>query len=444
MILAILVFTVALPRPATTQTISQDAKMKWFREAKFGLFIHWGLYCIPAGEWKGQPIAGIGEWIMNRAKIPVKEYEHLAQQFNPVKFNAEDIVKLAEDAGMKYIVITSKHHDGFAMYHSTVSKYNVVDATPFKRDVLKELADACAKHGMRLGFYYSQAQDWHEPNGAGNTWDFGIDSLKNFDEYLRGKAEPQVRELLTGYGPVCLIWFDTPRMMNKERSGRFIDILHSLQPACLIDGRLGTQGDYRSMGDNRIPDTVVTGDWEVPATLNKTWGYKKDDNEWKTPEELTFKLVDIVSKGGNYLLNVGPTSEGLVPQPSQDNLRAVGRWLKVNGESIYGAGPSPFGPEFGKPNPDTSKKDSRGNRLFDAKTDWRCTTKPGKIFIHVIKWTPGSFELPAINGKIGKAYLLGDPARKPLTVRQKSSKVVVVLPQEAPDKMDSVFVLEVS
>jgi len=189
---------------------------------------------------------------------------------------------------------------------------------------------------------------------------------------------------------------------------------------------------------------VVTGDWEVPATLNKTWGYKKDDNEWKTPEELTFKLVDIVSKGGNYLLNVGPTSEGLVPQPSQDNLRAVGRWLKVNGESIYGAGPSPFGPEFGKPNPDTSKKDSRGNRLFDAKTDWRCTTKPGKIFIHVIKWTPGSFELPAINGKIGKAYLLGDPARKPLTVRQKSSKVVVVLPQEAPDKMDSVFVLEVS
>ena len=442
--LVVVTLGMMIPGTAWAQSMSQDAKMKWFREAKFGLFIHWGLYCIPAGEWKGEPIAGIGEWIMNRAKIPVKEYELLAQQFNPVKFNAEDIVKLAEDAGMKYIVITSKHHDGFAMYHSKASKYNVVDATPFKRDVLKELADACARHGMRLGFYYSQAQDWHEPNGAGNTWDFGVDSLKKFDQYLREKAEPQVKEILTEYGPVCLIWFDTPRMMNKDRSQRFIDILHALQPACLIDGRLGTQGDYRSMGDNRIPDTVVTGDWEVPATLNKTWGYKKDDNEWKTPEELTFKLVDIVSKGGNYLLNVGPTSEGLVPQPSQDNLRAVGRWLKVNGESIYGAGPSPFGPEFGKPNPDTSKKDARGNRLFDAKTDWRCTTKPGKIFIHVFNWTPGSFELPAINGKIGQAYLLGDLARKPLTVRQDMSKVVVILPPEAPDKMDSVFVLEVS
>jgi alpha-L-fucosidase len=330
------------------------------------------------------------------------------------------------------------------MYHSAVSKYNVVDATPFKRDILKELAEACAKHGMKLGFYYSQAQDWHEPNGAGNTWDFGIDSLKNFDQYLREKAEPQVKELLSEYGPVCLIWFDTPRMMNKDRSQRFIDILHTLQPACLIDGRLGTQGDYRSMGDNRIPDTVVTGDWEVPATLNKTWGYKKDDNDWKSPEDLTYKLVDIVSKGGNYLLNVGPTSEGLVPQPSQDNLRAVGRWLKVNGESIYGVAPSPFGPELGKPNPDTSKKDARGNRLFDAKTEWRCTMKPGKLFIHVFKWTPGSFELPAVSGKIGKAYLLSDPARKPLTVQQEKTKVVVTLPQDAPDKIDSVVVLEIS
>jgi len=446
MFAALLIATASstIPRTAISQTAEQDARMKWFREAKFGLFIHWGLYSIPAGEWKGQPIAGIGEWIMNRAKIPVKEYEQLASQFNPVKFNAEEIVKLAEDAGMKYIVITSKHHDGFAMYHSRVSKYNVVDATPFGRDVLKELADACSKHGMKLGFYYSQAQDWHEPNGAGNTWDFGIDSLKNFDQYLRDKAEPQVKELLTEYGPVCLIWFDTPRMMNKERSQRFIDILHRVQPSCLIDGRLGMQGDYRSMGDNRIPDTVVTGDWEVPATLNKTWGYKKDDNDWKTPEDLTFKLVDIVSKGGNYLLNVGPTSEGLVPQPSQDNLRAVGRWLKVHGESIYGAGPSPFGPEFGKPNPDTSKKDARGNKLFDAKTDWRCTTKPGKLFIHIFKWTPGAFELPAVKGTVERAYLLSDPSRKSLGVKQDAGKIVVSLPNDATDKYDSVLVLEVS
>src|SRR6266496_3280051 len=265
---------------AQSAPTSHDAKMKWFREAKFGLFIHWGLYAIPAGEWKGKPIAGIGEWIMNRAKIPVKEYEQLAKQFNPVKFNAEEWVQMAEDAGMKYIVITSKHHDGFAMYGSQVSKYNIVDATPFHRDPLKELAEACARHHIRFGFYYSQAQDWHEPNGAGNTWDFGPDDKKDFDQYLRGKAEPQVKELLQNYGPVCLIWFDTPRMMNGDRGQCFIDIVHSLQPATLIDGRLGAEGDYRSMRDNRIPETVVQGDWEVPATLNHTWGYKKDDNDW--------------------------------------------------------------------------------------------------------------------------------------------------------------------
>jgi alpha-L-fucosidase len=425
------------------QNPTQDAKMKWFREAKFGLFIHWGLYAIPAGEWKGQRIAGIGEWIMNRAKIPVKEYEQLAAQFNPTKFNAEEIVKLAEDAGMKYIVITSKHHDGFAMYHSKVSKYNVVDATPFKRDVLKELADACAKHGMRLGFYYSQAQDWHEPNGAGNTWDFGPDSLKDFDQYLRDKAEPQVKEVLTGYGPVCLIWFDTPRMMNKgDRAQRFVDILRTLQPACLIDGRLGMAGDYRSMGDNRIPNEVLREDWEVPATINDTWGYKYYDENWKTPQDITFKLVDIVSKGGSYLLNIGPTAEGTVPQQSQDNLRAVGRWLKANGESIYGAAPTPFGPEFGSPNPDTTKKDARGNRLFDAETEWRCTTKPGKMFIHLFKWPSGSFELTGVKGKVAKAYFLADQSRQPLPVKQEKEKVTVSLPSEAPDKLDSVAVFE--
>jgi alpha-L-fucosidase len=222
---------------------SQDEKMKWFREAKFGLFIHWGLYAVPAGEWKGQPVAGIGEWIMNRAKIPVKEYEQLAPQFNPTQFNAEAWVQMAQDAGMKYIVITSKHHDGFAMYGSKVSPYNIVDATPFKRDPLKELAAAAARHKMPFGFYYSQSQDWHEPNGAGNTWDFGPDEKKDYDQYLRSKAEPQVKELLTGYGPVCLIWFDTPRMMTGDRATRFTSIVKELQPWTLIDGRLGEKGD---------------------------------------------------------------------------------------------------------------------------------------------------------------------------------------------------------
>jgi alpha-L-fucosidase len=435
-LLLAMTFLAAAAPPAK---MTQDEKMKWFREAKFGLFMHWGLYAIPAGEWKGQPINGIGEWIMNRAKIPVKEYEQLAPQFNPTKFDADAFAQLAQDAGMKYMVITSKHHDGFAMYRSAASKYNIYDATPFHRDPLKELAEACKRHHIRFGFYYSQAQDWHEPNGAGNTWDFGPDDKKDYDQYLRGKSEPQVKELLSGYGPVCLIWFDTPRMMSGDRGQRFIDIVHNMQPACLIDGRLGAEGDYRSMGDNRIPDQVVKGDWEVPATLNKTWGFKKNDTDWKTPEDLTFKLVDIVSKGGNYLLNVGPTSEGVIPQASQDNLRAVGRWLKVNGESIYGASPTPFGDELGTPNP--AVKDKNGNPGFTAKTDWRCTAKPGKLYIHFFKWPAGSFELEKVQGKVKKAYLLADARHASLKVKQEGARVTVALPADAPDKTDSVLVL---
>ena len=220
------------PARAADADAAKERRLRWFREAKFGLFIHWGLYAVPAGEWKGKPVPGIGEWIMNRAQIPVREYEKLAAQFNPVKFDADAWVRVAKDAGMRYIVITSKHHDGFALFHSKVSKYNAVDATPFKRDILKELSEACARQGMRLGFYYSQAQDWHEPNGAGNTWDFGPDDRKDYDQYLRDKAEPQVREILSNYGPVCLVWFDTPRMMTPERSQRFVDIVRSIQPDC--------------------------------------------------------------------------------------------------------------------------------------------------------------------------------------------------------------------
>src|SRR2546425_11235321 len=195
------------PTPRFAETNAErDRRMKWWREARFGMFIHWGLYAIPAGEWKGEPIEGIGEWIMNRARIPVAEYEQLAKQFNPVKFNADEWVAVAKSAGAKYIVITSKHHDGFAMYGSKVSPYNIVDATPFHRDPMKELAAACRKAGIKLCFYYSQTQDWHEPNGIGNTWDFKAPSPQEFEKYYNEKVIPQVRELLTNYGPIGLIW----------------------------------------------------------------------------------------------------------------------------------------------------------------------------------------------------------------------------------------------
>src|SRR5437764_2629540 len=266
-------------RPAVDP--AREKRLEWFRQAKYGLFIHWGLYAIPAGQWNGRAIPGLGEWIMFRTPVPVREYEKLAARFNPVKYNPDEWVKLAQDAGMKYMVITSKHHDGFAMFKSAVSPYNVADATPYHKDILEQLADACARHGMRLGFYYSQSQDWHEPGGAGNTWDFGPDTgpdgkteLKKYDDYLHGKAEPQVKELLTNYGPVALIWFDTPRMMTPERGQRFADIVRSLQPNTLIDGRLGTEGDYRSTGDNVVPDAATGEAWETPATINHTWGYR--------------------------------------------------------------------------------------------------------------------------------------------------------------------------
>ena len=431
----------ALPAPA-----SQDDKMAWFREAKFGLFIHWGLYCQPAGVWKGQPIAGIGEWIMNRAQIPVSEYSQLATTFNPVQFDAEAWVQMAEDAGMKYIVITSKHHDGFAMYHSLVTPYNIYDATPFHRDPIRELAQACARHGIKFGFYYSQAQDWHEAGGAGNTWDFGPDDAKEksgaYDKYLQSKAEPQVSELLQNYGPVCLIWFDTPRMMTKERGQRFVDLVHKYQPACLIDGRLGTSGDYVSTGDNVIPSATMDGDWEVPATMNHTWGFKKDDTDWKAPGDVLFKLVDITSKGGNYLLNVGPTSFGVIPAECQSNLLTVGRWLKVNREAVYGAGRSPFGEEFGDYS--TKLKDAAGKPVYLSYTDWRCTSRPGKLYFTVFKMGRNGFELPAFKNEIKKTYLLSDATQADIPITTTNSVRVVTVPREKQTAMANVVVVEIA
>ena len=418
---------------------AKEKRLEWFREAKYGLFIHWGLYAVPAGVWNGKRSLGIGEWIMNRLTIPVRDYEKLASRFNPVKFNADEWVRVAKDAGMKYIVITSKHHDGFAMFKSNASAYNIVDATPFKRDVLKELADAAARQGIRLGFYYSQSQDWHEPNGAGNTWDFGPDDKKDYDQYLRSKAEPQVKELLTGYGPVALIWFDTPRMMTGDRSQRFAAIVRQLQPATLIDGRLGTEGDYRSTGDNVIPPQISTDAWEVPATINHTWGYRTDDTDWKSPGQITFKLVDIVSKGGNYLLNVGPTAEGLIPQPSQDILRTVGKWLQVNGEAVYGAGPTPFGEELGEPSA-RGARDIRGDALVYQQIQWRVTTKPGKLYFTFFDEPRAPFQLPQMRNAAKRAYRLADGA--PVEMKTENGRTALNVPRPILDPMATVVVVE--
>jgi len=404
----------------------KEKRLKWFRDARFGMMIHWGLYSVPAGTWKGKQIPGLGEWIMNHAEIPVAEYEQLAKQFDPEKFDAQAIVDLAKNAGMKYIVITAKHHDGFAMYHSKVSKYNIYDATPFHRDPMKELADAAQKAGIKLCFYYSQTQDWHEPDAVGNTWDFKDDSKKDFEKYLKEKVEPQVRELLTNYGPIGLIWFDTPRNITKEQSKELVDLVHSIQPDCLVSGRVGHGlGDYDSAGDNQISVGKVKRVWETPVTMNDTWGYKSYDQNWKPVSVLIRQLVQVASQGGNYLLNVGPTSEGLIPQPSVDRLKAVGDWLKVNSDAVYGTGPSPFPYEL----------------------PWGIiTTKPGKLYLHVFDWPQKELVLYGLKSKVNKAYLLAGNKKLKFTQTNDSNAdhyaISLALPSAAPDKSDSVIVLE--
>lgn len=319
---------------------SYEARMKWWHDARFGMFIHWGIYSVPAGKYNGQEVKGIGEWIMNTAKIPVAEYEKFGKQFNPVKFDAAEWVKTAKDAGMKYIVITSKHHDGFSMWGSKVSKYNIVDFAPFGKDPLKLLADECSKQGITLCFYHS-IMDWHNPDANPANW------AKYRERYLK----PQLKELLTGYGKLGVLWFDGEwiKEWTEDQGKDLYNYVRNLQPQIIVNnrvgkGRQGMQGmnrDTSFVGDFGTPEqeilsTSSTMPWESCMTMNDTWGFKTSDTNWKSTETLVRNLVDIVSKGGNFLLNVGPTSEGLIPAPSVERLKEMGEWIRVNGEAIYG------------------------------------------------------------------------------------------------------------
>ena len=388
---------------------SQDKRLDWFREARFGLFIHWGLYAIPAGIWKGQETEGIGEWLMHRFQIPVKEYEQLAQQFNPVKFDAKGWVSLAKASGQRYITITAKHHDGFCLFKSDVTDYNGVDGTPFGRDICKELAEECQKQGLKMCFYYSQDQDWHHPDAYGNKWDFDYDEDR-FVDYIDNYVKPQVTELLTNYGPIGLIWFDTPYSIKEQQSEELMELVHSLQPDCLVSGRVGNgQGDYASAGDNIIPQAMTEGDFETPATINDTWGFKVNDHNWKSVKEMLHKLVDIVSKNGNYLLNVGPTAEGIIPQESVDRLLAMGAWLKVNGESIYGCGAGPV----------------------QEVQNLRSTRKGKAVYVHVLDAPKDGKVIVPIKQKVETAALLADGQRVEFSQTQQGIEFSL-----APDQID--------
>lgn len=429
LIVAALLLALTVPAKSAEQTqpreetkAERDARMDWWRQARFGLFIHWGVYSVPAGVWKGKPLPGAGEWIMRCGRIPVQNYAQLPAQFNPVKFNADEWVRLAKQAGMKYIVITAKHHDGFAMFPSKASPFNIHDATPFKRDPLKELAAACRKQGIKLGFYYSQAQDWHHPGGSammGGHWDKAQDG--SMDEYLKKVSIPQVKEILSNYGPIAVLWWDTPEGMTKERA----DLLHSLlklQPGIITNDRLGFYPGDTGTPEQTIPETGLPGrDWETCMTMNETWGYKSTDHNWKPTPALIRNLVDIASKGGNYLLNVGPTSEGVIPEPSVQRLTEIGKWMKVNGASIYGTAPSPF-----------------------SGLSWgRCTQKPGKLYLHVFDWPKDGKLVVPLKNSIKRAYLLSDKKRSRLRLSTALGMWVIHLPPAAPDPVDTVVVAEI-
>ena len=433
------------------QQQSSDARMAWWREARFGMFIHWGVYAVLAGDYDGHTIGKASEWIMNRGKIPVAEYHQVANRFNPVKYDADAWVKMAKDAGMKYIVITAKHHDGFALFGTKASKWNVVDATPYGRDLLKPLAEACRKYGIKLGFYYSQAQDWNNPGGAASRkatsegwanpdsaridaytaehkghWD-PAQTTQTMGEYIDKVAVPEVKELLTNYGDVAVLWWDTPTDMTDEYASK-LNALLALQPNIITNDRLKRPdfpGDYKTP-EQKIPNlSELDGkDWETCMTMNGTWGFKASDHNWKTPTTLIHNLVDIASKGGNYLLNVGPTAEGEIPQPSIDALKAIGEWMKTNGEAIYGTKASPLPPlAWGR----CTQKMEGGNTF---------------LYLSIFDWpTDGKLVVPGIKGKVRRATLI--TWGKKLDYENGADGLVIQVPPTMPDKLATVIKVEV-
>jgi alpha-L-fucosidase len=415
------------PRAGETKA-QRDERMKWWREARFGMFIHWGLYSIPAGVWKGveydHPInglGGIGEQIMRDAHIPVAEYAKLAPQFNPTQFDAKEWVGLAKAAGMKYLVITAKHHDGFAMYPSKVSKYNIIDATPFKRDPIAELAEECRKQGIKFGIYYSQGQDWTHPGGG--IWNGPWDPAQKGDihEHVRTIAAPQVRELMEKYKPATF-WWDTPVDMSPEDL-RLLTDPFKLNPGVIDNDRLGNgvPGDTETP-EQRIPATGIKDrDWETCMTMNTTWGYQSFNHDYKSSSMLIRNLIDIASKGGNYLLNIGPDARGVVPQPQVERLQDIAKWMKVNSASIYATTPSPF------------------PRLpFNG----RATVKGNNLYLNVFEWPAGGLTLANLTTPVREARALA--SNEKLEVLKGSDGLLRVAKPKKIDAVSTVITLKLA
>ena len=414
----------AQPKAGTAEKTSSD--MDWWQNARFGMFIHWGLYSEAAGKWDGKPIKGIGEWIMNSAHIPRAQYEKLAAKFDPVDFNASQWVKIAKEAGMKYIVITTKHHDGFCMFNTKATPYNIVDATPWHKDPMALLSKASKEQGIKFCTYYS-VMDWHTPfqqaadtNAEKPT--YNPTTLTEPGKYI-SYMKQQIHELVSQYH-TNLLWFDGGWLKGwtDKDAQEIYNYIHSINPSIIVNNRLGFHvGDYGTP-EQEIPVRGLPGPWETCMTLNDTWGFKSDDNNWKSDTTLITNLIHCASGGGNFLLNVGPTASGIIPQPEVDRLMAMGRWLKVNGEAIYGSHRTPFNV---------------------ALPYGYATEKPGKVFLEVTQWPKDGVITVPMKNKITKAYLLANP-KHTLAVTNDAGNLEIHLPKKAPDPIASVVVLQIN
>ncbi|GAA4177993.1 hypothetical protein GCM10022218_27810 [Sphingobacterium ginsenosidimutans] len=414
-------------KAVTTKKSQADSdKGKRFREGKYAMFIHWGLFSQFANKWNGKTYYGIGEWMMdkNMANLTTAEYAPIAKEFNPVDFNAKAIVQLAKNAGMKYIIVTAKHHDGFAMYDSKASDFNIVKATPFKRDPMKELAKACAEAGMGFGFYYSHNQDWTTPYGTVFNTKDNLDP-KSFESYFRHKCLPQVEEITSNYGPIELVWFDTPGDMKKEYIEELVAVVRKNQPNAFVSGRAGHGlGDYNTLGDMEIPLSNVDGLWEAVDVSNDAWGYAWYDNNWKDPKEILRRLISTVARGGTYMLNIGPDGRGNVPHQQQKTLLAVGEWLKRYPDAIYQAEASPW--KHALPWGDITKKK---NKLSLSVYNWPNT---GKLYI------------PGLQTAIKTSRLLTGKNTIPLKHYTEQGWTVLDIPFAPGDPLVSIIELELS
>lgn len=374
-----------------------DKAIQAFCDRKFGMFIHWGLYALPGGRHNGKTMEHIGEWFQSYFRMPNEEYAKFASKFNPVNFNADEWIRKAADAGIKYIVFTTKHHDGFCMYDTKVSDYNIVKMTPFGRDPLRELAEACRKYNVKLGVYYSHNLDWHEPDGGdpgtelglncgsmswGNDWDFPDRSKKDFSRYFYGKVIPQVTELLTNYGEICELWCDCPMNIKPEFSRALRDLVKKLQPDCMINARIGNGcNDFQGLGDNQLLHSKSRLPVESPGTLNNTWGFKYDDHNWKPASRIIEQLVSLTEKNANYLLNVGPTALGEFTPETDRIFAAIAEWMHGKEDAIFASRPTSFPQEL----------------------DFAYCTRKGNKLNFFLRKTPSEIKLDGIRSRVVRA-----------------------------------------